>query len=67
MPSNPNIFPPENNLKQADFESITSGSLPQIIALFNQENNATTRRATILKKIKNPSSCYFIRLRSPKE
>jgi len=51
MPTNPPIFSPESNLKQANFESITNDSLPQIIALFNQENDSTIRRASILKKI----------------
>lgn len=51
MPSNPPFFPPENDLKLADFVSITNDSLPQIIELFNQENDSTTRRASILKNI----------------
>lgn len=51
MPSDPPIFPPENNLKQADFASITNESLPKIIEQFNQENDSTTRRPSILKNI----------------
>lgn len=51
MPNDPTNFPPENDLKQADFESITDNTLPQIIAQFNQENDSTKKRASILKNI----------------
>lgn len=51
MPSDLTVFPPENNLKKADFVSITNNSLLQIITLFNQEDDSTARRPSILKNI----------------
>lgn len=51
IPSDSTIFSPENNLKSADFVSINDDTLPQIVRQFNQENNSTTRRPSILKNI----------------
>lgn len=50
MPANSTIASPEDNFIKS-FGPITSVSLPEIIAEFNQEDNSTTKRASILKNL----------------
>jgi regulator of protease activity HflC (stomatin/prohibitin superfamily) len=51
MPTDPTIIPSENNIIQSALGPITPASLTEIITLFNQENDSTSSRSSILKKL----------------
>jgi len=49
MPIDPIIIPSENNIIQSVLGPITPASLTEIITQFNQENDSTLSRSSILK------------------